>query len=193
MLLPFASLAQTTEPNVKKFYGEASVGAASNGAEYSFGLRAVLKNAWTTSLHYYSVEKNPKNLPADYQQGYALVFLDPFPAVTVNLVALTAGKLLPLSKKVWLMADAGLTYVNGETMTFTPQPVQSSVISKSSNYRTSTEKTSGMGGILQADLTWAPFSFMGFGLGGFAAFNSIESPVGFQLKLIVGMMDNRRK
>jgi hypothetical protein len=194
LLAPFTAFTQSKEPTLKKIYAGLGIGgAASNGFVSSVGLRAVLKKDWTLGLTYYSVEKNPKNLPSDYEQGYFLVFLEPFPSVNMNLVALTAGKLFPLGRKVWLSTDAGFTFVNGEEMTFTRQSTVNAAILKTSNYATTTNSKSGVGGIVKADLDWAFLPFMGIGFGGFASFNSIESPVGFQIKLIVGKMGTRRQ
>ncbi|HET7899281.1 MAG TPA: hypothetical protein VFL47_16455, partial [Flavisolibacter sp.] len=58
---------------------------------------------------------------------------------------------------------------------------------------TSTQNKSGIGGMLRADLNWAFLPFMGIGAGGFAGFSSVESPVGFELKLMVGKMNIRKK
>ncbi len=50
-----------------------------------------------------------------------------------------------------------------------------------------------MGAMLKADVNWAFASFAGLGAGVFANFNSIQSLVGFQIKLIVGKMNRDKK
>jgi hypothetical protein len=50
-----------------------------------------------------------------------------------------------------------------------------------------------MGAMLKTDINWAFASFMGLGAGVFANFNSIQSPVGFQLKFIVGDIGREKK
>ena len=42
--------------------------------------------------------------------------------------------------------------------------------------------------MMRTDVNWAFSSFMGLGAGFFANINSIQSPVGFHVKLIVGNM-----
>ena len=51
------------------------------------------------------------------------------------------------------------------------------------------EKKKTMGAVLKADFNWAFASFAGLGGGAFANFNSIQSPIGFQIKLLVGKMN----
>ena len=45
--------------------------------------------------------------------------------------------------------------------------------------------------MLKADFNWAFLPFMGVGAGAFANFSSIQSPAGFQLKLIIGWMNRK--
>jgi len=47
--------------------------------------------------------------------------------------------------------------------------------------------------MLKADFNWAFSSFAGLGGGVFANINSIQSPVGFHIKLIVGKMNREKK
>ena len=47
--------------------------------------------------------------------------------------------------------------------------------------------------MVQADINWAFASFMGLGAGVYANINSIQSPVGFNMKLLVGKMRREKK
>ena len=47
--------------------------------------------------------------------------------------------------------------------------------------------------MIRADYNWAFSRFFGLGAGVFANFNSIQSPVGFNLKLTMGMMRKKQK
>ena len=47
--------------------------------------------------------------------------------------------------------------------------------------------------MIRADYNWAFSRFFGLGAGVFANFNSIQSPVGFNLKLTMGMMRKKAK
>ena len=47
--------------------------------------------------------------------------------------------------------------------------------------------------MMQADINWAFASFMGMGVGAYANINSIQSPIGVQLKLIIGKMGRIKK
>jgi hypothetical protein len=62
-----------------------------------------------------------------------------------------------------------------------------------SNYNSTIEKKSTVGGMLRADFNWAFCRFIGMGAGVFANFNSIQSPMGFNLKLSVGAMGRQKK
>ena len=46
---------------------------------------------------------------------------------------------------------------------------------------------------MQADIDWAFASFMGIGAGVYANINSIQSPIGLQVKLIIGKMGRIKK
>ena len=63
----------------------------------------------------------------------------------------------------------------------------------SSNYSSSKESKGTMGVAMRADLNWGFASFMGLGCGAFANINSIQSPIGFQVKLMVGNMGREKK
>jgi hypothetical protein len=47
--------------------------------------------------------------------------------------------------------------------------------------------------MFQADITWAFASFMKLGAGVYANVNSIQSPVGLNIKLLVGKMGREKK
>ena len=63
----------------------------------------------------------------------------------------------------------------------------------SSNYALQTEKKTTVGGIIKADVDWAFCPYMGIGAGVFGSFNSFATPVGFQLKLICGWLNPKKK
>ena len=85
------------ETTIKKVYGQIGIGVASkNGAIADLGIQAILKKNWTATVSYQSIEMDPKNLPADDEQGYTVIFIiplyDEYPAVKMNLISFTAGK-----------------------------------------------------------------------------------------------------
>jgi hypothetical protein len=47
--------------------------------------------------------------------------------------------------------------------------------------------------MLQSDINWAFSSFMGLAAGVYANLNSIQCPVGFNVKLTVGWMNRKKK
>jgi hypothetical protein len=47
--------------------------------------------------------------------------------------------------------------------------------------------------MMKSDVNWAFSSFMGLGAGVFANVNSIQSPIGFHIKLLVGNMGREKK
>jgi len=47
--------------------------------------------------------------------------------------------------------------------------------------------------MMKTDVNWAFSSFMGLGAGVFANVNSIQSPIGFHIKLLVGNMGREKK
>ena len=47
--------------------------------------------------------------------------------------------------------------------------------------------------MMKTDINWAFSSFMGLGVGAFANINSIQSPMGFHVKLLVGNIGREKK
>ena len=195
-LLCFVTYSQTKQTAVKKIYLQVGGGPASrNGTVSDFGIQAVLKNNWTATVSYQSIEMDPKGLPADYKSGYTILlvfpFYDEYPAVKMNLLSFTGGKSFETGRKIWFTTEAGFSIINGEKMSFIPQPVVQDVWHSTSNYAVKKENKTTIGAMLKADFNWAFLPFMGLGAGAFANFSSIQSPAGFQLKLIIGWMNRK--
>lgn len=194
---------------VNKIYLQSAAGASgfkSSNAEV--GVQAVLKKNWSTSISYHEIYGMiPKNQPADYkpESGIVLFILPYSTEVTtnMNLISFTAGKIFSAGPKVWFTTEAGISLVNGEKVTYTrdknsgtytdPLMLLFGVMeTSSSNYTTTKENKTTMGGMFRADMNWAFSSFMGMGTGVFANINSIQSQVGFNIKMTMGWM-NRGK
>jgi hypothetical protein len=62
-----------------------------------------------------------------------------------------------------------------------------------SNYETTVENKNTIGGVLKADVNWAFASFMGMGCGVYANINSVQSPTGFYVKLMIGFMGREKR
>jgi len=189
---------QTTEKTLNKIYLQIATGPSTqNGAFVELGVQAVLKNNWVTTFSYHNIDMNPKGLPADYKPGYTLLIVfpipDEYPAINLNLFSFTGGKCWEAGRKIWFTTEAGFSIVTGEKMIFTPQAEISDGYHVSANYSVKKEATTTIGGMLKADFNWAFLSFLGVGAGVFANFNSIQTPVGGQIKLIVGWMNLKSK
>ena len=199
LTLFISSSAQTKA--ISKFYlqGGAGGGTYKNG----FGdvsLQAIIKNKWSATLSYQSITMDPKNLPSDYraETGYVL-FIPYTDKVTsdMNIVSVTAGRYFRLGRNIWATTEGGLSYVSGEKVSFQHTEASSTDLfffaSTSSNYETTKEKTGSVGFAMRADVNWALTSFMGVGCGTFVNINSIQSPIGFQVKLLVGFMGKEKR
>lgn len=196
--LCIATYSQTKDSALKKIYLQlASGGSSKNGSFSELGIQAVLKNNWTATFSYHNIKGDPKNLPSNYEPGYTVLIILPigggYPTTNMNLFSFTGGKCFEAGRKIWFTAEAGFSVIDGEKMTFNPQPVELDGWYYSSNYSIKKENKTAIGGILKADFNWAFLPFAGLGAGAFANFNSIQSPVGFQVKLIVGWMNRKRK
>lgn len=193
--------AQENKRAIKKIY--AIVGS-------ELGIRVAFKNDWTVTLSTNNKSTKPKNLPDDYDPGYTFWLGIQFPygkpIAKMNLLNLTAGKLLPAGNKTWFTVETGISLIKGDkfqfTKTTTSQYEEANAItslfgigeSKSANYQFSKEKKTVIGGMLKTDFNWAFSSVAGIGAGIFFNFNSIQSPIGgFQVKLIFGWMHNSKK
>jgi hypothetical protein len=196
-LATFTLCAQTTSSTFKKFFVEGGGGVANhNGIYAQLGIKGVLKNNWTASISYYSVDADPKNLPSDYEPGATIILFfpipDPMPSVNLKMVNFTAGKLFQTGRKTWFTAEAGLSIVSGKTFDFAPQPVEMDWDYITSNYSSQEKKKTTVGAMFRADFTWAITRHFGLGAGAFANANSIQSPVGFEIKLLVGSLNGKK-
>jgi hypothetical protein len=198
LLISSPSHSQTDEKPVRKIYAQLATGPANHGGyTTNLGVQAVLKNNWTASFSFQHIGANPKNLPADYDPGYTLIIIlpipNPYPEHQANLYSVTGGKCFELGRSVWITTEAGVSLVKGDRFQFTSQPVENSVIYVGPNYKDQSEEQTSVGALLRADLNWAFSSFAGLGIGAFANLNSIQSPVGAEIKLIVGWMNRKPK
>ncbi len=194
---------QIKETPVKKIYLQVGTGGSTqNGIFSGIGVQAVLKHNWTTTFSYYSIEEmKVKNLPSDYEPGYTVLLVIPisdgYPTIKENIYSFIGGKCFEAGRKIWFTTEAGFSIVNGETVSFTPRTVEETFwligYSYSSNYFVKREKKTTIGGMLRADFNWAITSFAGLGAGVFANINSIQSPMGFEFKLIIGWMNRKSK
>lgn len=203
----FTVMAQKKESPIKKIYLQ--VGAGGNtiaGDNAEIGLQTIINNKWSTTISYHSLTMKPKNLPSDYKPGTGTVlFFIPYSdevIVNMDLFSLTAGKYFQTGKKSWITTEAGLSIVNGETASFQPTAVVTTtdplallfgMTGTTSNYNTTLENKTSIGAMIRADYNWAFSRFFGLGAGVFANFNSIQSPVGFNLKLTMGWMGRKAK
>jgi hypothetical protein len=203
------SIAQTVSP-ITKCYGQGSVGGGSFNNLYSdLSLETVFKNKWSVSLMYQDMEMKPNNVPGDYIPatgvGYFLfipyTYTIPVDNVSMHLVSVTAGRYFKLGRNTWTTTEAGLSFVKGEKLKFTPVPVQrgstdppfGSEDYTTSNYETTHEGKTTVGAMIKADINWAFAPFMGIGAGLYGSFNSIQSPVGYHIKLMIGMMGKQKR
>lgn len=204
-LLAFATITFCQQTNVdikhssiKKIYLQAGAGlTSSKGGSIDFGIQAILKSNWTASISYKLVEMEPQNLPDNYEQGVTYIIFfpvyDEFPYNDMDVFSLTIGKYLETGRKTWFTTEAGLSFVNGQKMTFTSQTVTSDIFHKSSNYSVQKENKTGFGVMLKSDFNWAILPYVGLGAGVFANFNSLQSPLGFEIKFICGNLRQHKK
>jgi len=184
--------------STKKFYLQAGAGVAtSGGASYDFGIQAVLKSDWTVSASYKRVEMKAKNLPSDYERGVVyLIFFpiyDDWPLNKMNVFNFTLGKYIETGKKTWFTAEGGLSLVSGQKFTFASQTKDVQLFYVSSNYSYQKESKTGFGVILKSDFNWAILPFAGLGGSVYADLNSLQSPLGFELKFICGNLRKHKK
>jgi hypothetical protein len=191
-----------TSMHLSKIYLEGGIGPGTyKGINSEVSLTAIFKNKWSMTLAHNNIEEmTPKNEPSDYQPetGYVLFLAyTGEETVDMSILSLTAGRYFSLGKNIWATAEGGLSYVTGEKVNYErTQQVSSTIIiaaSTSSNYTTTKENKSTVGAMMQADINWAFASFMGIGAGVYANINSIQSPIGVQLKLIIGKMGRIKK
>jgi len=190
--------AQIKSSGITKFYVDGGVGVAShNGVFATLGGTAVLQNNWLASISYYKLDMTPKNLPSNYEPGLLILpipILEAMPSVKMSVVNFTGGRLFPLGRKTWITAEAGLSVVSGEKLQFTSQPVVGLLVYYSSNYSTQkTKQTTTVGGMLRTDFNWAFTPYFGLSAGAFVNMNSIQSPVGAEVKLIAGWLNTKKK
>jgi len=201
MSLAFMITATGQTKAINKFYLQAGAGGGTHeAASYDLGIQSIFKNKWSATLSYHEFDMDPKNLPSDYEPETGYIFFIPYTytvQANMKIVSLTAGRYFKMGRNTWATTEAGLSYVSGEKVSFQHSEVTSSfafiAASNSSNYTSTKEKKSAVGFMMQTDVNWAFSSFMGLGAGVFANINSIQSPIGFHVKLLVGNMGREKK
>ena len=193
------ALAQSAPSSLKRVTGHIGFGGSSKqGYLGTYGLQAITHKALTFSLSYHDINLNPKSLPKDYDPGYEVWILIPvpngYPEAKLSLLSATVGKSFAASRTISFSTQAGLSLVKGETFNFQRQEVATDFWgSKSPNYSATRKSKRTIGMQLQADATWAFSSFAGLSTGVFANFNSIQSPIGMEVKLVLGWMNRAPK
>ena len=176
--------------------------ASYNGSFGEIGIQALLKHNWVATFSFHGFDMDPKNLPSDYDPGYGYFLFLPLagdkPNVDLKLYSLTTGKYFKTGRNTWFTTEAGLSVASGKKVNFTRNTGDLSawnfllIAGKPSNYVTSEERKSGVGGMLKADVNWAFSRIAGLGAGVFANVNSIQSLAGFEVKLTCGWMNRKR-
>jgi hypothetical protein len=210
ILTPFSQSTAQTGKIITKCYGQLSAGGGSFNNFYSdLSLETVFKNKWSVSLMYQDLEMEPNNVPGDYipATGEGLFLFIPYSYTTpvdnvnMHLISVTGGRYFKLGRNTWATTEGGLSFVKGEKLKFTPVPVQSGSNDllfawedyTTSNYETTHENKNTIGATVKADINWAFAPFMGIGAGVYGSFNSIQSPVGYHVKLMIGYMGRQKK
>jgi hypothetical protein len=183
-----------TGSSITKFYVYAGGGGGNyKSSAATLGLRTVFKNKWSGSVCYLNISMDPKNLPSDYKPGVStlLLFTSTNPIkVNMDLISISAGKYINLGKKIWATTEAGLSCVIGEKASFHKSSETGFnwilLSDDPSNYRADLTKHTAIGAMVSADFHYAISRFFGMSAGLFANINSIQSPMGFQIKLIAG-------
>jgi hypothetical protein len=196
---------------ITKFYLQGAMGGGSfNHLNSDVSLQAILRNKWSLSLSYQTLEEmKPNNIPSDYipATGKGEFLFIPYSYtgsvdnVNMNLVSLTGGRYFKLGRNTWATTEAGLSYVKGQQTKFNPIPITSGTTYyilgweeyTTSNYETTVKNKNTIGLMAKADVNWAFASFMGVGAGVYGNLNSIQSPVGFHVKLMVGFMGRQKR
>ena len=210
-LISFMSATAQQQKTITKLYLQGAIGGGTFGHFYSdLSLRTILNKKWSLSLSHQTMEEmKPNNIPNNYipAKGKGEFLSIPYSYtrsvdnVNMNLVSLTGGRYFKLARNIWATTEAGLSYVKGQKMKFNSIPVTSGTTYNilgwenytTSNYETTIENKNTIGGTLKADINWAFASFMGIGGGVYANVNSIQSPVGFHIKLMVGFMGREKR
>ena len=198
------SFCQKKEIPFQKIYLQLEAGGSSHhGISAEYSVQAVIKNSWTTTLSYNNINMDPKNLPKDYEAGAGFILFIPIPgetpSVDMKLISFSLGKYYPTGRNTWLTTEAGLSYVQSKEFKFSkyvdnsPRWFFPLIGDIPANYTYTEEKKSTVGALLKADFNWAFASFAGLGAGVFANINSINSPIGFQFKILVGKMGHKKR
>ncbi|MEO5946315.1 MAG: hypothetical protein ABIP79_05825 [Chitinophagaceae bacterium] len=186
---------------ISKMYLQMGAGVGTfSSIEGGVAATAIIKNKTSISLSYHHLDMTPKNQPSDYQAetGYVLFIPYTYQATSImDIVSVTAGKYYRIGKNIWGTSEGGLSYTKGEKINYqNTQSVTSSIIiatSITSNYTTTKETKSTVGVMLKSEINWAFASFMGLGAGVYGNFNAVQSPIVYQIKLLVGKMGKEKK
>ena len=181
---------------ISKAYLTSTGLVTSSGSMSGRCLQVVFRDKWSASVSHYSGNLNVNNLPSDYQQGensfLGIAWKDGKPKHNLKVTSFTAGKFAKLSRSVWFTTEAGISINRGFETTFQRQTVTVAdawiIYSRSSNYTTTKQEKTVIGGIISADLKVAFSPFTTFGIGFNANPNSLQTTLGGQFSLSIGWM-----
>src|SRR5215470_3341537 len=135
ILVSFMSATAQQEKTITKFYLQGALGGGTFNHLYSdVSLQAIVKNKWSLSLGYQTLEEmKPNNIPNDYipatGKGEFLFFPYSYTGsvdnVNMKLVSLTGGRYFKLGRNTWATTEAGLSYVKGQKTKFNYIPITS--------------------------------------------------------------------
>ena len=120
-------MAKQLKKHQKKIYLQAGLGATGhNGVFTDIGVQAVLKNNWTTSLSYNSIDMDPKNIPSDYDPGYTIVLFIPIenktPSIDMKVLSFMVGKYYKGGRNTWFTTEGGLSLITAKELNFSKRP-----------------------------------------------------------------------
>lgn len=194
-----------SDPLVTKAWVEGSAGSFTSAGSFSkFGFQAILRDKWIASVSHYSASMNIKGTPGDYEPAVSATILllniplsEGKPKQKLHVTQITAGRFIRISRSIFFTGEAGASIIKGDEATFKPQQSITTSdwlgYSSTSNYSTSRESKTAVGGAIEANVLWAFSAVAGIGLGGYANINPIQSHAGIGLKLVIGWMHKGKR
>src|SRR5690242_1204665 len=189
-LIVIDSVIASDKDSLKTLYLEFGGGpCSSDGGFYQFSITFSVRKNWVGSISFYLFKLIPDNLPDDFKPGHEFSGIAfgkkvNWPKRNIGALNFTAGKKFSLVKNVFATMQTGLSIGGGEEISYKSQTVTGT----SSNYSITKKSTGLIGGLLKADLNFAFASWLGLGFGCIYSFNSIQSAIGPEFKLLLGKM-----
>lgn len=186
------SMAQLSKPASNGYYGQIAYG---NGSHHIFNisLNHINKRGFSISFHNTIELRNSKNVPADFEPGWMVIFGDGIPNVTIATSSVMIGKVFEEKSRL-LQFDlrGGICYGTIERpVNFVKKSKSSFLFGGTTYYEYEQQKNSFIGFVVNPTMNINVSRYIGFSAGMRSNINAQTITFGAELGVSIGSLRKR--